>query len=267
MLAKLLKYEVKATARFFLPLYVALIAFSLINRLLNPFEAVASPGSPNIDLNLQVIISIISMMAYFALMVGTLVMTVIVMIQRFYKNLLGDEGYLMFTLPVKTWQHITSKLLVAMLWAVLSFLITAVSILITANVQHLGDKLRELVDLVRTYLGPAGPFIIPAYIFLIIAFYTVMVYAAIALGHLFDRHRLAASFGMICVLYFVYQIISAAFIFLLSTTIPDFFTASRMPTPHELNTLLAGPAIISIVLTAVNFTLTNIILQTRLNLE
>lgn len=42
-------------------------------------------------------------------MVALFVLTMIVIIQRFYKGLLCDEGYLMFTLPVKPWQLIATK--------------------------------------------------------------------------------------------------------------------------------------------------------------
>ncbi len=263
MLKKLLKYEIKATARFFLPLYAALVVFSLINRFLNPFGLISSSN----NLNMQVIISILSIAVYFALIIGTLAMTVVIMIQRFYKNLLGDEGYLMFTLPVKTWQHIISKLLVAMMWTVLSFLVTIGSILIIASIEGLMDKLSELVKIFKNYFGAAGFFVIPVYAIVMVAFYIVMVYAAIALGHLFEKHKLAASFGMFCVLYFFYQIVSALFILLFSRTIFSFLIAARVPTPQEINMFLLTFALLSAVLTTVNFTLTNIILQKRLNLE
>ena len=58
------------------------------------------------------------------------VATLIVVIQRFYKSLLGDEGYLMFTIPVKAWQNILNKLLVSMLWTFTSTVIGFGSILI-----------------------------------------------------------------------------------------------------------------------------------------
>lgn len=263
MLKKLLKYEIKATARFFLPLYAALLVFSLINRLLNPFGLIASSN----NFNLQVIISILSITAYFALMIGTLAMTVIIMIQRFYKNLLGDEGYLMFTLPIKTWQHVISKLLVAMMWTVLSFLVTIGSIVIIANIESLKDKLIELVNAFENFFGTTGFFAIPLYILLMIAFYTVMVYTAIALGHLFEKHKLVASFGMFCVLYFVYQIISAVFILVSSKTIFSFINDNWIPTPYELNAFILTLSLLSVAFTAINFTLTNTILQKRLNLE
>lgn len=88
MLGKLMKYEIKATARLFLPLYAALLVFSLINRFLNPFAI----GESINNINLQFTIRAISMTAYVLLLLGTLVMTVVIMIQRFYKNLLGTKG-------------------------------------------------------------------------------------------------------------------------------------------------------------------------------
>ena len=42
MLTKLLKYEFRATARLFLPLYLALIVFALINRFISPFKMLES---------------------------------------------------------------------------------------------------------------------------------------------------------------------------------------------------------------------------------
>lgn len=42
-----------------------------------------------------------------------LVVTAVILIQRFYKNLLGSEGYLMFTLPVTVSQHLFSKTIIA----------------------------------------------------------------------------------------------------------------------------------------------------------
>lgn len=56
----------------------------------------------------------------FGLFMAAFVLTLIIQIQRFSKNLLGDEGYLMFTLPASVSQHITAKLVVAVLLDVLS---------------------------------------------------------------------------------------------------------------------------------------------------
>ena len=39
-----------------------------------------------------------------------------VLIVRYYRNLYGDEGYLMNTLPVTPAQHVWAKLICAFLW-------------------------------------------------------------------------------------------------------------------------------------------------------
>ena len=55
-------------------------------------------------------------------------------VQRFYKNLLGREGYLMHTLPVTETQLILSKLLTSMVWVLCSGLVGIVCI--TGDGQH-----------------------------------------------------------------------------------------------------------------------------------
>ncbi|MFR5640554.1 MAG: hypothetical protein ACLUDF_05780 [Butyricicoccus sp.] len=96
---KLLKYEWKACARTCLPLYGVLILMSLISRMLYVI-----PKNASLDFMLPAIGS----MLYMGVMMAAFVVTAVILIQRFYKNLLGSEGYLMFTLPVTVTQHLLS---------------------------------------------------------------------------------------------------------------------------------------------------------------
>ena len=93
-------------AHSFLPVYLAILLFALINRVINPFDKVSDGVSVTVEgfsfINMMRMASIV---VYFALIVATIAMTFVIIIQRFYKNLLGDEGYLMFTLPVKPWAY------------------------------------------------------------------------------------------------------------------------------------------------------------------
>ena len=116
MLNKLLKYEIKATARLFLPLYATILIFAAINLFF-----LAAPDANENSISFYELAVGIGMIVYVILMTGLVVMTLFVLVQRFYKNLLSDEGYLMFTLPVKSWSHILSKLMIAMLWTIASF--------------------------------------------------------------------------------------------------------------------------------------------------
>ena len=51
------------------------------------------------------------------LIVGLSVLSVVVVVVRFYQNLISDEGYLSFTLPVTAAQHIAAKLAAGILFA------------------------------------------------------------------------------------------------------------------------------------------------------
>ena len=117
---KLLKYEWKACARACLPLYGAIILVALINHLLYS-EAVP-------ELLFGIPAAIMSML-YVVIFAAVFVATAVILVQRFYKSLLGGEGYLMFTLPVSVTQHIFSKAIIAVAMCFLSCLVAFLSIL------------------------------------------------------------------------------------------------------------------------------------------
>ncbi len=122
MLGKLLRHEMKATSRVFLPFFGVLLVFAGINKLFLELGFFQKQG-----LNF---VAGMSMFTYVILVLAIFVLTYVVMIQRFYKNLLGDEGYLMFTLPVKPSSHILAKLFVSTLWMVLAFVAFFLSLMI-----------------------------------------------------------------------------------------------------------------------------------------
>lgn len=262
MLNKLLKYEFKSTARLFLPLYFAVLFFAGINRLL----FVNSFFENKDTFNVKTIISIISMFVYVILIVGICVLTLVVVIQRFYKNLLGDEGYLMFTLPVQPWKHILSKLTVSMFWSILSVIIALCSILILSNAPII-QSLPDIFELIGRYFGYAGYFEIPILCLLLLAFSIVLIYAAIALGQLFSKHKLLASFGMYIGLYTVCQIIFAILTALSANTIFMPLEKNSIPTPYDISMFIGFYILLIAILTAGYFALTNFILKKKLNLE
>ena len=97
MLIKLLKHEFRATARIMGPLYLILLAvalgFNFSARLMD---------TSNVVLN---VLAALVILAYVAAIIGVFIVSFILMLQRFYKNLLGDEGYIMFTLPASVHQQ------------------------------------------------------------------------------------------------------------------------------------------------------------------
>ncbi|HWQ42674.1 MAG TPA: hypothetical protein VN456_11665 [Desulfosporosinus sp.] len=267
MLSKLLKYELKATGRVFLPLFLALLIFAGITRVMSAF----SPERWNTPAN-------IIMAIYIIIMVGMFIMTFIMMIQRFNKNLLSDEGYLMLTLPAKPWNHIVSKLLVSMLWMVVSGIVALISILIIALEK--GDLTKFIVGLGSFYhqafeqLGASIyllSFEIIIGILVSLASVILIVYASIAMGHLFNQHKMLASFGAFIVLSTL-----SKFLFTLISLTPWISNLSNINI-SSANDFIGVQAVIQLViaygiiftglLCAAYFAITNFILSKRMNLE
>ena len=107
MLRKLLKHEFRATGRIMLPMYLVLLVTAL--------------GSANLSMRYLLdndawflsMLGILLLTAFGFAIGGVFIVSFILMIQRFYKNLLQDEGYVMLTLPVSIHEHIWTKLTVS----------------------------------------------------------------------------------------------------------------------------------------------------------
>jgi len=122
MLKQLLKYEFKATKSLYFGLYLALALLSVV---LGVTFRQENAWADNTNFGrLEVILMVLYLSVIFAIAVLCFVSTV----QRFYKNLLGREGYLMHTLPVTETQLILSKLITSMVWVLCSGLVGIVCI-------------------------------------------------------------------------------------------------------------------------------------------
>lgn len=269
MLGKLLKYEIKATARLFLPLYLTLMVFAVINRFF-----VAMPNIGDGSMSIKSFAMVISMIIYITLIIGMLLLTLIVMIQRFYKNLLGDEGYLMFTLPVQSWKHILSKLAISMLWTAISGVIAICSVLFISSKNFSISELYNMLSMSYSqfiqYFG-ASAYLINFQVvvlgLLALASSILTIYAAIALGHLFNKHKLLASFGMYIVITTISQIlmtIASAIFFNQSIFTPN---SNFIPSASLVTGILLLFILYYGAFTAGYFALTNYILKRKLNLE
>ena len=109
MLGKLMKYELKACGRIFVPLYVAILVVAAIIGVFSNTESFQ--------------VASILIFILMALFIGLMVVTIVLIIQRFKKSLLEDEGYLMFTLPVSIKNLILSKYLTSLIYIILSTII------------------------------------------------------------------------------------------------------------------------------------------------
>lgn len=274
MLRKLLKYEFKATSMVFLPLYLTIAVFAILNRFF--FIIPDANISKNAIANF---FSGLSMTVYVSLLIGMVVLTLVVQIQRFYKSLLGDEGYLMFTLPVETWKHIASKLIVSTVWTFASGIIAFCSIFFVASIRsNFREGLSYVWNAITDFLGNSIYLVgIELLIFMVLAITStvLLIYASIALGHLFSKYKLLASFGMFMVLKTVSQMILTPIGLLLAGT-KEFsllINSSKItpvnfiPTISQINLGFLCAIGYFLILAVGYYVITNYILRKKLNLE
>lgn len=267
MLGKLLKYELRATARILLPVYLLLMVLAGLCRLF--LELSAQYDAPAL-----VIFQNITSLIFFLSLAGVSALSVLLMVYRFYKNLMTDEGYLMFTLPVTVDQIIWSKLLVAELWTVVVVAVDVGALALSGILREMPlPELWAAVQEIWTTPGVSHGHLIGwlaevlALLLLSPLSSMLMYYAAIAVGHSFANHKILLSFAF----YFAFSIGvqtigSFASIFLLvfvdSTEVNmDVFSPA---VPHAFLLSMIGS---SLVLCTAFYVVTRLMLKKRLNLQ
>ena len=205
MLGKLLKYEFRATGRSMLPVLGVLTLLVLL----------ANISVRLLDRTAGAFLTILLIMVIFLTVIAVIVselLPIIVMIQRFHKNLLSSEGYLMHTLPASVHSLVWSKLIVSCVWMFLTnviiFLLGGLSVMHLTN-MNLGAFLEGFpsVEEIREFLSSVGLSMGDLYLFLGEMVVAVVLsgivtclqfYAAMSLGFSFTNHK-----GLMSVLCFV----------------------------------------------------------------
>ena len=108
MTGKLMKYEFRSVFKQIGVIWAALPAVAILTSFTGWIYARSALAQEN-DQLLGALLARIPMFLYVGLFIALVVATLFVVVMRFYKGLLKEEGYLMHTLPVKEWQLITSK--------------------------------------------------------------------------------------------------------------------------------------------------------------
>lgn len=274
MLSKLLKHELKATSRYFFPLYLALLCITILNKFFFEINITHSSFS-FLDFFRGLILA-----AYILIICTVFVVGFIITILRFYKNLLGDEGYLMFTLPVKIHQHITSKLIISLFWSFLSVImfIISISILLTGT-GFLSEFWVELTKVINEgYRIVGNKLTLSIFLFIVLIpigqiTSILMFYVSISIGHLSNKYKILGSIVAYFIINFIIQFISTAFMFIYGLNNNNFETLNDSSASFAIDmvTFMNDTFIFSLVFTiifgSIFFLATNYILTKKLNLE
>ena len=196
MFWNLVRYEFKNVNKWYLALYGAVLALSVIIGLqASAIKMLSSQDQESIMLVFQAFI-------FGGLIITMSISTLILIIRRFKGSVYERQGYLTLTLPVSEHQIILAKLLGAFLWSLLSAVVFILSIyifLVTVDPQIID------VYMIRYffghYLDSIGLSLI-SYIFSTVAG-ILCIYLSISIGQLFNEYRTALA----VVAYIVIQII------------------------------------------------------------
>lgn len=123
MLGKLMKYDLRSGIRTFSLIWIGLALLGAINGLTIRFVLAGDTQSGLVSF----VFGVLPMILLVALYVAMGIFVLVFIIDRFYKGLLGNEGYLMFTLPVTSTAHIASKALTSMIFSVASAIVALLS--------------------------------------------------------------------------------------------------------------------------------------------
>ncbi len=271
MLGKLLKYELKSTARIFFPAFAAVLVLSICNKLSMTF--LPDRGTP------FEISQMLLLLLYIFMIIAALVLCLIITVQRFYKNLLGPEGYLMFTLPVKPALHILSKGITALLWLASTVLVIFASIFILMpEYDWIPDLFRELSQMGQVVYAETG---LRLWIVCLLGGAVVIagccnlileIYAAISIGQLSNSRKLLCAFAAYVGIDIVEQTINS--ILLAVLFLPSFRAIFDIP-KGQLDQQMPGYVLAILVMALVTecayaagcFFGTRWLLEKKLNLE
>ena len=289
MIKKLCKYEFRSIGRTLIPIYIAVIAVSIITAIsiamnVNYANINYSSNSVqwaiemNVPYKLQQVFTFVMSLTYFAVMVALFVLTFVIILQRFYKGLLCDEGYLMFTLPVKPWQLITSKGITAFVISILSGIVSCISIFImmigvaedrwTLLAQMFSFKNWSMFFIRLNEVIPLwGLYALEIIVYIIVGSLASLyqVYASMAIGHLAKKNRILMSVVAYIVISMILSFIGGIFGVFSAFTMQNliYINAGEV----FLHALLIFSIIISIIEFVVFFVITERILSKKLNLE
>lgn len=280
MYGKLLKYENKALSKTILPIGIATMFVAVFGSAMLKLNLIMNRLVKNgsVLFTLKAVTT-----TFFAISVIAMISAVFVagfmLMQRYYRNLFTDEGYLTFTLPVKTEHILLSKLTSAVIWGAFVVVCSVAAVLIIVLfgttpelVNH--KALEEIVHFVQALFKI--DFDINGYLIFVQTFITLilsvveqylMIYLAITLGNqVAKKHKVLGAIGMYFVVYAVCQAINSVVLVIFGLSIGGIAVLSGTG-EAAINWMLGLTSLLSVGYILAFFFINNRIIKTRLNLE
>ena len=183
MFWNLVRYEFKNVNKWYLALYGAVLAISvLIGAFINSLSQSYNPNNAAYFIFFLVLV-------FGGLSVTLWIATIFLIIRRFKGSVYDRQGYLTLTLPVSEHQIITAKLLGGLVWSILSYIVFILSILIIIFLTPIEKDFTAFYNFISPYLSYGGLYVVSLLVGSIT--WILSIYLAISIGQLFNEYRTA----------------------------------------------------------------------------
>ena len=269
MTGKLMKYELRGCMRIFLPLWAAVLVLSAINGFTMGNQATVTGFWP------RMILFALPAIVLWMLLVGMFVVSLVIIVRRFYNGLLGEGGYFAFSLPATTAQQIVARLLTSCIMLFGCLIAAFLSGLIIFSIQagnpifsEMKGFLKMAVNTLKSYPRIGLLLFEMIVIFLLYLAESVLrLYSAIAVGHLSASHRGWLSVAAYLVMGMIISyVVGKAGINIFSNS--DFFLSAEGVAENLHNVSVASGFVIAalVIENVILWFITHIILNKKLNI-
>lgn len=202
MLGKLFKYEFKACARVIFPVFGAAIIMSILSA---GAMAITPDVVSNTSQTIIAVLSVLVIIIFFFLLFASMLLSFVFAIRRFKVNLLGKEGYLMNTLPVKPLSNVMAKLLCSLVFQILSAIVAVVCILlcvVLSNRMYIAEAFEDIADIFGALMQLNASGWLNLVLTIILMLVSIlksysMIYSAMSMGYSFNKCKALISIGLV----------------------------------------------------------------------
>lgn len=280
MLLKLIKFDFKRTRRYCIPLLalvlIATVAACLCGSVVS--KTVGMGEAPDNEwsflANMTMFFSAVGFFFAMLLIVISASLISLMICIEFYRSLVSDEGYLTFTLPVKTSETILSKLINGIIWILISLAAVALSaVLICGSIVLFGGLAAEnVLDIITSIFYFENALDATLTVINVAASAVsglLLTFTAIFLGSVIaKKNKLLAAVGCVLGCRFIYNMVTGIAALVLDVIIYGMLKPVNMDTAMLSSVVMnLVSAVISVSMSIALFFILKYMLDKKLNLS
>lgn len=141
MVLKLIKNDIKESKDKFLPVVMVIPVMAVLLNISIAFEN-------SVNTIILILVPVV-----FALIVASVVLSVMAFIDLLYTSLYDRKAYKTFTLPVKTWEIYASRIVTYWFWQIIILLVIMVTVFVTVLINTSFYSVQQSLDLIFSVLS------------------------------------------------------------------------------------------------------------------